>query len=198
MNNHSTNPLPIQCHLTATVQSLSQGTTTPDNQWITTQPIHCQSSATVLPLSQMTTPQVYLTTNGNPLHQSIANPVPSDCHCITTQQRDYKSSIPDYHRTPTWLPLYATWTTELQLQCHLITTCLLLDYHLMTTWLPLDYHLTTTWLQLDYHLTTTWVPLEYHLTSTWLPLDYHLTTSWLQLEERKRKGLNWGLWLVES
>ena len=146
--------MPLDCHC-KTTQPRDCDSNIPDNQWITTQPIHCQSSATVLPLSQMTTPQVYLTTNGNPLHQSIANPVPFDCHCITTQQRDYKSSIPDYHRTPTWLPLYATWTTELQLQCHLITTCLLLDYHLMTTWLPLDYHLTPTWLSLDYHLTAT-------------------------------------------
>ena len=82
----STTWLPLCCH---SVNRISPKL--PDYQWITIQPIHCQSSATVLPLSQMTTPQVYLTTNGNPLHQSIANPVPFYWHCITTQPRDYDS-----------------------------------------------------------------------------------------------------------
>ena len=54
MIKHSTNSLPIQCHLTTTVLTLCKYNVTwlPSYQWVTTQRIYCQSTATVQPLGQ--------------------------------------------------------------------------------------------------------------------------------------------------
>ena len=104
MDNHSIDPLPIQCHCTANLQTLSQ--------WINTQPIHGQFSATVLPLSQWTMTQVYLL---------------SAYQWITTEPIHCQSSatlLPDFSQIlgggQIWSqPLLCHLETELSLDCHL-------------------------------------------------------------------------------
>ena len=154
MDNHSTNPLPIQCHCTTT-QPNDYTSSIPNYQWKPTPAIHCQSSAIWLPLYNYSAKGLSIKYTWLPQDSHMTTTVRHLNHWTTT------SMSLDYHLSSTWLPL---------------------DDHLTATWLPLYYHLTATWIPLDYHLTATWLPLDYHLTSTWWPLDYHLTTTWLPLD----------------